>query len=296
MSNVKSFLTEKLLLETKFGSSCTLDVCIAGKPDDDVTILSGTVGDCLRKIESHELSYSGDEYFCLYTNLDSYCGTNLDEIAWRMGFSPDELREILRIEDTPSIEAPGKDIQILSLEECSDPDYGATVVQYKSGDLISFFFSNVSLQDAKTSPEKVVVNLAEMVSTPKPLWNSLSQRLLDTVLENPFDMYFVEYDDEDWTDEMEDVLWTEVKEKDIGGVRCGEDGARVTVYAGAMGDIDWTGHPEYGNPCFAYLWENNSLIPRIKLSLASQIQSAQEISDKQQKDSLFEQSYRNQVR
>lgn len=92
---MKNFLTEKMLLDAKFGTDCTLEVCTAGEPDNDLFLMNGTAGDCLRKIMSHELDYTGDQYFCLYTQQGSYDGINFEEISWRIGFSPDELNNIL---------------------------------------------------------------------------------------------------------------------------------------------------------------------------------------------------------
>ena len=92
---MKNFLTEKMLLNTQHGKDCTLEVCIAGEPDKDRLIFSGSVSDCLRKIMTHELGFGGDEYFSLTTRQDNYCGNDFEEIAWRMGYNPDDLREIL---------------------------------------------------------------------------------------------------------------------------------------------------------------------------------------------------------
>lgn len=92
---MKNFLTEKLMLNTKHGSDCTVEVCRAGYPDDDELIFKGAAGDGLRYILEYELPMTGDAYFSLTTNQDNYCGYNFDEIAYRMGFVPDRLREIV---------------------------------------------------------------------------------------------------------------------------------------------------------------------------------------------------------
>lgn len=99
---MQNFLTEKLMLDTKHGRDCTLEVCIAGEPDADRVIFKGTCGDCLRKISTHKLAYGGDEYFSLYTNEGNYCGTSFDDVSWQMGIIPDALRATLRIK--PSLE------------------------------------------------------------------------------------------------------------------------------------------------------------------------------------------------
>lgn len=100
---MKNFLTEKLLLDTKHGSNCTLEVCTAGEPDNDIFLMRGTAGDCLRKTMTHELAFTGDQYFCLYTNQGSFDGISFDDICWRMGYNPEEVREVLA--QKPSLSA-----------------------------------------------------------------------------------------------------------------------------------------------------------------------------------------------
>lgn len=100
---MKNFLTEKLLLDTKHGKDCTLEVCTSGEPDNDIFLMRGTAGDCLRKAMTHELAFTGDQYFCLYTNQGSFDGTTFEAISWRMGYNPDELREVLS--QKPSLSA-----------------------------------------------------------------------------------------------------------------------------------------------------------------------------------------------
>lgn len=277
---MKNFLTEKMLLDAKHGSDCTLEVCTAGEPDNDKVIMKGSCGDCLRKIATHELAFTGDEYFCLYTEQGSYDGIDLDTICYRMGYSPDSIYEMLSLNDSADLsdsnESP--ELVILSMEDCLDEDYGSTIVQYKIGDLISFAFSNVPVKDALAEPEKVIADIQECRSylTGQPLWSALSQNLLDVILEEPFDMFFVEYNDPEWTEEMSEVLWDEVGSMGLEGfVRCGEDGALVTVYAGAMNAVDWTGHPQYGEPCLQHTFENNVPVTDKKPGLGDLIQKAE---------------------
>lgn len=99
---MQNYLTEKMLIDTKHGRNCTLEVCTAGEPDNDVFLMSGSASDCLRKTMTHELDYSGDQYFCLYTNQGSYCGTSFDELSWRIGYNPSYLRTVL--DHKPSLE------------------------------------------------------------------------------------------------------------------------------------------------------------------------------------------------
>lgn len=146
-----------------------------------------------------------------------------------------------------------REINVLSFEECLDKTYGETIVQYSSQERISFAFSQVTVDKVAEDPAALVEDLrAQLDKNEKmPLWSLLSDNLLAVVTENPFDMHFVEYDDEGWCEEDVDALFAEICARGLlGVVTCGEDGALVTVYAGAMGSINWTGHPVYGKPCF----------------------------------------------
>ena len=240
---MKNFLTEKMLLDTKHGSDCTLEVCTAGEPDKDSVIFKGSCGDCLRAITSHELSFTGDEYFCLYTNQGSYDGIDLDTVCYRMGYSPESVYEMLGLNNSTDlvVDNESSELSILSLEACFDKDYGETIVQYKAGDLVSFAFSQIPLKDALHVSEKLLAEIQEYRNnlTGQPLWSDLSQNLQDVILEEPFDMYFVENDSEGWSEELSEVLWDEVQVMNLDSVvRCGEDGALVTVYAAAMNCVD----------------------------------------------------------
>ena len=275
---MQNFLTEKMLLNTQHGLDCTLEVCTAGEPDNDKVILKGTCGDCLRKIASHELAFTGDEYFCLYTNQGSYDGIDLETICYRMGYSPEDIFEMLGLTDSP-------ELCILSMEECFDKDYGETIVQYKAGDLISFAFSQVPIEVALTEPEKVISDIREYREslTGQPLWSDLSLNLQEVILDNPFDMYFIDEGDDGWTEEMSEVLWEEAQAMGVDAVvRCGEDDALVTVYAGAMHHVDWTGHKDYGRPCFEHVFPNNVLVSDKKPALVDLIQHAESTAAKQQ--------------
>ena len=146
-----------------------------------------------------------------------------------------------------------REINILSFEECLDKTYGETIVQYSSQERISFAFSQVPVDKVAENPAVLAEDLRVQLDENQkmPLWSLLSDNLLAVVTENPFDMHFVEYDDEGWCEEDVDALFAEICVRGLlGAVTCGEDGALVTVYAGAMGSIDWTGHPVYGKPCF----------------------------------------------
>lgn len=146
-----------------------------------------------------------------------------------------------------------REINILSFEECLDKTYGETIVQYSSQGKTSFAFSQLAIDKVAENPAVLAEDLRVQLDENQkmPLWSLLSDNLLAVVTENPFDMHFVENDDDGWCEEEVDALFAEVCSRGLlGAVTCGEDGALVTVYAGAMGSVDWTGHPVYGIPCF----------------------------------------------
>jgi len=126
------FLTEKLLFDTRHGTDCTLEVCTAGDPDADQLICSGSVSACLRKTMTHELAMTGDEYFSLSTRQDNYCGLDFDELCYKMGHSPEQIREML-------LEHPSLDTQIQSATSSvkHTPSHrSATVRQTKENETI----------------------------------------------------------------------------------------------------------------------------------------------------------------
>lgn len=217
----------------------------------------------------------GCERFCQDNNW-----TYLDENEFEWNLEIEEQEHVL---STP--EGPGLDIKILSLQACSDEDYGNTVVQYQQGDAVSFAFSAVPTEEAMKDPQKVIEEIqTERAGKPGlPSWADLSKPLLGIILENPFDMHFEEYDDEGSSKDLEETYWDEVCRLGIDDtVRCGEDDALVTVYAGAMGSIDWSGHELWGKPFFEHRFENNTLVTGGKPSLNDQIKAAQTTAEKQQ--------------
>lgn len=152
--------------------------------------------------------------------------------------------------------------RLLSVEECLDEDYGVSIVQYQVGEMISFAFSNFSPEEIKNAPYIMQNELQEKNKRvgEQPHWASLSPKLLEAVLANPFDMHFVEYDADGWSDKAADDVWEEACKYDLGITR-GEDDCFLTVYAGTMGDIDWRGHPEFGKP---YLEQTISVFDALK--------------------------------
>lgn len=153
----------------------------------------------------------------------------------------------------------GMNIEILSFEECDDKDYGETVVQFRHGNEVSFCFTELTVQNILANPNQLLMELREYETGAedrvRPLWSDLSEGLLEAVLYNPFDMHFVEYENFDAdvnTLKLEAAFFDEVNKLGIyGAITCGEDDALLTVYAGAMGAINWKGHEGYGTPCFS---------------------------------------------
>lgn len=159
-------------------------------------------------------------------------------------------------------------IKLLSIEECCDEDYGASIIQYRVGDVISFAFSNLSTKEIKSAPSKAIAVLKDGNKRigEQPLWSTLSTKLLEAVLVNSFDMHFVEYEDEGWSEKIADEVFDEACKYDLGITR-GEDDCLLTVYAGVMGDIDWRGHPEFGVP---YLEQVISALDEMIMNAAEQ--------------------------
>ena len=144
------------------------------------------------------------------------------------------------------------EIQVLSVEECTDEAYGATLVQYCSGDIVSFCFSDIPFEQALTNCEGLIAEIQEQLAErdEMPSWKALSYRAIEAVLENPFDMHFIERGDDFWTSDVCDELFEVINNLGLYGViTVGEDDALVTFYAGAMGSINWSGHPIYCEPC-----------------------------------------------
>lgn len=90
-----NILSEKLMLNTVHGLDCTVEICKAGYPDDDELIFKGAAGDCLRFIFDYELPADGESYFSFTTDQDNYFGYNFDDIAFRLGFVPETLSDML---------------------------------------------------------------------------------------------------------------------------------------------------------------------------------------------------------
>ncbi|MBQ8248103.1 MAG: hypothetical protein IJZ42_13325 [Lachnospiraceae bacterium] len=151
-------------------------------------------------------------------------------------------------------ELTSSDIKILSVEECPDGDFGASIVQYQKGDVISFAFSDMEPQDVLNNPgwaaKDIEIHMALDKKTEWIKWSDVSENYINAVTRYPFEMCFIENNDDEWSEAMSDALWDEICNLGASDtITCGEDGCLVTVYAGAMGDINWNGHSVYGKPC-----------------------------------------------
>lgn len=169
---------------------------------------------------------------------------------------------------------------ILSVENCHDEDYGQSIVQFgnKVG-FISFAFTSLDANTVLSQPD---LALAEIVNDRNllfaPSWSELSAEMLSLIRESGFDMYFVEFGDHEWTEDMADKIWEESVAHGLNSVvTAGEDGALITVYAGAMGSVNWNNHPQYGKPCLEHVVED--LKHRPKKTLGDKIQDAQTRKD-----------------
>ena len=136
-----------------------------------------------------------------------------------------------------------------------------------------FCFSDIPFNQISVNTEVLLTEIEEELSKQDaiPSWTVLSDRLLEVILENPFDMHFVDRDEDGWTDDACDKLFEEINNLGIYGVvTVGEDDALVTVYAGAMCSINWSGHPLYGQPCLEFSFDEPQ-----QASLEDKIQSAE---------------------
>ena len=139
-----------------------------------------------------------------------------------------------------------EEIKILSATDEVDSCFGESIIQYQKGNAVSFFFSDYEYTEVLDKPKLFIDELARRRRNVDelPLWSDLSKDTLYLVTYNPFDMHFEEGVDE-WPEERAEVCWNELDEV----IDFGTD-APVTVYADAMGHVNWAGHPVYGEPYF----------------------------------------------
>lgn len=171
-------------------------------------------------------------------------------------------------------------IKLLSFEECPDEAYGASIVQYQvNDDFISFAFSDIPIEEILSDESKVSVQLYEKAEGFEmlPEWNQLSEKLRELLLQNPFDMTFIEYDFKEWNDQIADAVYDDAKQHHLHDVvQRDVDDCYLTVYAGAMGEVNWNGHEEYGKPCLEHRSKSSICLNQenAKESLTDKIQTA----------------------
>lgn len=157
-------LTEKLLLNTQHGMDCTVEVCKPGYPDDDELIFKGVAGDCLRHVVDYELPMDGDSYFSFTTNQDNYCGYNFDEIAWKIGFDPDKLREMLGEQKSVDVlleDAQEKATSYNSAKKLAERTYGSHIFMRLEVDGEVHEVSNYAGRDGKWDSYKTTADGTE---------------------------------------------------------------------------------------------------------------------------------------
>ena len=145
------------------------------------------------------------------------------------------------------------DIKILSFEESHDKEYGNSLIQYQKGDAyVSFMFSDLDVTKKDLSIDELVNAVRDNLSEASagPLWSALPEELLVEIILSDFDMRFIEYDDEDWNEELADKLFNEAVKLGIDNsvLSFQEDDCWLTFYAGAIGEVNWYGHYDFGRP------------------------------------------------
>lgn len=141
------------------------------------------------------------------------------------------------------------DIKIISMEECEDEAYGNSLIQYQCGDdSVGFLFSQVDISKKNCDLSTVLEEIEMREKFYRPSWKELSESLLAMITENPFDMNFIEYESF-CTPKLADSIWEEAKIYEISDVVEHGSDCYLTIYAGAMCEINWRGHHLYGEAC-----------------------------------------------
>ena len=133
------------------------------------------------------------------------------------------------------------EIRILSATDDEDYVFGTSTIQYQKGTEIGFVFSDHEYKEVFKNPSLIENEICDN----KLHWSDLSNDALELAEESMFDMLFIEWDDEEWTDERCELVHDEIP----GCIEWGDD-PKLTVYSGAMCNINWSGHPKYGKPYF----------------------------------------------
>ncbi|MGN0672914.1 MAG: hypothetical protein ACI4KJ_00545, partial [Anaerovoracaceae bacterium] len=143
-----------------------------------------------------------------------------------------------------------EEIKIMSTSKC-DEAYGKMMVQYQAGDVTSFAYTDIDLSWTPEKEDQVKEQIrAGMSKYEMPSWKDLSEDLIETILDADMDMRFIEYEDEDWSDEKADKIYVEACKHSLdGAITRGEDECYLTIYPGVMQEINWADHPYLSGPC-----------------------------------------------
>lgn len=146
-----------------------------------------------------------------------------------------------------------EEIKILSFEEDTN-DYGNSIVQYQRGTVISFMFTPAEVTGKTLDTSMALAHISQFSDEDKVLWSNVSEELLALIQESDHDMLFIELDNEDWNEECSKRILEEASKHGLGLFFEGYNpkDSYLTVYAGTMGAIDWSGHEVYGTPCLMY--------------------------------------------
>lgn len=138
-------------------------------------------------------------------------------------------------------------IQILSSDYGCDPDYGDAIVQYQIADAVLSYSFVEGKEYNDHSIQECFINGFLREQHDYPLWTDIPEKLLAEIVKVPFDMHFIEYDDEDYTEELANELLLEAENHGLSNVVTQEDDCYLTIFAGAMCNVNWIGHEKYGN-------------------------------------------------
>lgn len=134
-------------------------------------------------------------------------------------------------------------VQILDLID-SPNGISRTIIQYKLKDKDKKFISFAVSDHEKDEINKIIQELEKERPNMEtyPIWSDLSKELLNFIVENEFDMNFIENEDITVKDKNK-LLLEALKHPALDGVI--EDGVfeecAIIIYAGAMCQINWYG-------------------------------------------------------
>lgn len=127
--------------------------------------------------------------------------------------------------------------------------FDGNIVQYSIGtDFVSFCFCDAEPSDINGIKQEI---LKKMDTSKYPIWTQLSDTLKSEIIQSEFDMCFIEYDAESWTDEKAEKVFNEAVQLGLDScITKDEDDCYLTFYAGAMCNVNWQEHEKFGNQYF----------------------------------------------